>query len=149
MKRLLIVLLIGFHTLPSVSQPSVPYPESSTWNDPNKTIKVQIYKGPDDRTFGKIVWMKDPTDENGRPKIDINNPVEKLRNQRLVGLVVMKNFKRSKQNPNLFEDGTFYDPKTGNSYCGKFEMVGKELKVTGHICGWSFLVKRTTWTKAD
>ena len=146
MKRLLIISFIISFALPAISQTST---ESSIWNDPQKTIRVQIYKGSDEHYFGKIIWLKVPNDENGHPKTDINNPVERLRSQKLINLVVMKNFRRNKQNPNLFEDGNFYDPKSGNSYCGKFEIAGRELKVTGHICGWSFLVKRTTWTKAD
>jgi uncharacterized protein (DUF2147 family) len=84
-----------------------------------------------------------------KPRVDIENPDEKLRNHPLMNLVVLKNFKQSADDKNILEGGTIYDPNTGKTYCGKITFQGKTLKLRGHICGWSWLGKSTNWTLAE
>ena len=55
--------------------------------------KVQIYKTKEGKYEGKFIWLKNPNNPNGTPKLDVNNPNPKLRKQRLDNLVLIKGFK--------------------------------------------------------
>jgi uncharacterized protein (DUF2147 family) len=117
--------------------------ENIWWNG-EKTSKIQIYKGSDNKYYGKIIWLKTPN-ENGKPRTDIENPDEKLRSRPLMNLIVLKDFKLSTSDPNVLEGGSIYDPNTGKTYCGKITYQVKHLKLRGHICGWSWLGRSTSW----
>ena len=42
-----------------------------------------------DKLCGRIVWLKQPVDENGRPLMDKNNPNPTLRTRPILGLLIM------------------------------------------------------------
>ena len=44
-----------------------------TWLVGNSKAKIQITKT-GDKFNGKIVWLKEPLDANGKPKLDTKNP---------------------------------------------------------------------------
>lgn len=112
----------------------------------NKSL-IKIYKNKSDYYFGKIVWMKNPKEDNGKEKLDKENPDPKLRDQPLMGLLLLKSFK--------FEDdkwvgGTIYDPENGKTYKCTIRMDNKKtIQVRGFI-GVSAIGRTTTWVrKAD
>ncbi len=116
-----------------------------TWFNEEKTGKVQFFKQ-GDKLFGKVVWLKDPLD-NGKPRMDTQNPDPKLRNRHIVGLVNLKNFVSSGKN--TWDDGEIYDPKTGKTYSCKITMASPtQLKIRGFI-GFSLIGHTTVFTKAD
>ena len=49
--------------------------------------KIQIYKS-DVKFNGKITWLKNPT-ENGKQRVDANNPSETKRSNPIIGLVIL------------------------------------------------------------
>ena len=118
------------------------------WYNAEKTSKIQIYKAVDGLFYGKIIWIKVPNDKNGKPKLDLNNKEEKLRAQPILGMLIIKKFKKG-SSANEFEDGTVYDPISGKTYCGTLSINGKELKLRGFICGFSFLGRSSVWTEAE
>ncbi len=119
-------------------------PIEHVWYNEEKTAKIQIYKAVDDKFYGKIVWMKEPN-RDGKPKLDIHNNDKARQKDPLMGMVVMKNFK--KIDGTHYEDGTIYDPKFGKTYTSKMELAGSKLEVRGYI-GISLLGRSATWTKA-
>lgn len=122
----------------------------NTWYNEKKTSKIQIYLAKDGGYYGKVVWLDNPNDKDtGKPKLDKENPDEKLRNTPVMGLLIMKSFKKSKDNPNEYTDGTIYDPKNGKTYCGKITVNGKSLDLRGFLCSMHFLGRTETWTLAE
>ncbi|BAV04188.1 hypothetical protein SAMN05421788_10479 [Filimonas lacunae] len=119
------------------------------WFNAEKTSKIQIYKAVDGKYYGKIVWLQEPVDEHGKPRTDVKNPKENQRNVPLLNFVILKTFTQDKDDSNIFEDGTVYDPKSGKTYCGKLTVNGKELKLKGFICGFSLLSRSSIWTLAE
>ncbi len=109
----------------------------------NKTL-VKIYKNKYDYYFGKIIWIKTPNDENGKPKLDKENPDPKLRSTPLLNLIILRSFK--------FEDdkwssGTIYDPENGKTYKCTLRLEDKNtLHVRGYI-GVSAIGRTTTWIR--
>ncbi len=118
------------------------------WYNAEKTSKIEIFKATDGSFYGKITWLKEPNDKNGKPKLDKNNKETSQQNQPVLGLLILKKFKKS-STANEYEDGTVYDPNNGKTYCGKLTLQAKELKLRGFICGWSWLGRNSVWTLAE
>lgn len=136
----IIVLLLTCISAIAQSDPIV-----GTWFNEEQTAKVRIYQAKNDKFYGKIVWLKEPT-KNGSPKVDENNPDEDKRNEPLDGLIILKGFE--KDGSKEYEDGTIYDPKNGKTYSCIITHKGDKLDVRGYV-GISLLGRTTTWTKAD
>jgi uncharacterized protein (DUF2147 family) len=118
---------------------------SGIWWTQEKDSKVQFFKS-GDLYSGKIVWIKDPLDKNGKPKIDNNNPDEKLKGRPILGMVFLVSFKY--EGENVYKDGKIYDPRNGKTYSCKMTFKGKEIDVRGYI-GSPMFGKTVTFTKAE
>lgn len=106
--------------------------------------KIQIYKS-GEKYYGKIVWLKNPTD-NGKPKVDANNPDKGKRNQPIIGLIILRGFKFDGDDE--WEDGDIYDPESGKTYSCYLSLKDiNTLKVRGYI-GISLFGRTETWTKS-
>jgi uncharacterized protein (DUF2147 family) len=120
------------------------------WFNEKKTSKIQIYKAVNGDYCGKVVWLDQPIDkETGKPKLDKENPDDKLKSTPVMNLVIMRGFKKSAENPNEYVDGSIYDPKNGKTYCGKITFNGKTLELHGYICSVKFLGRTETWSLAE
>lgn len=117
------------------------------WLVQDKKAKVQIYKK-GDRYFGKIVWLKEPNNEEGTPKVDKENPEEKLRTRPILGMVMLRDFVYDEDL--VWEDGEIYDPKNGKTYSCKMTLSedGRSLDVRGYI-GISLIGRTQVWTRTD
>lgn len=123
-------------------------PIEKVWYNGTKTSKIEIFKTADGHFYGMIVWLKEPNDASGKPRVDKNNKDVKEQAQPLMKLLVLKRFKKNARG-NDYEGGNIYDPNTGKTYCGTITLVGKELKLRGSICGLGLLGRTTTWTLAE
>ncbi len=115
------------------------------WFNQEKTGKIDIYKATDGKFYGKICWLRVP-DENGKPKVDKNNPDEKRRNDPRLGLLVLKGLK--KDGDKVYNDGTVYDPENGKTYSCKITFEGDHLDVRGYI-GFSLIGRTAVWTRKE
>ena len=61
------------------------------WFNTEKDAKVEIYKC-GDKYCGKIIWLKFPNNEEGTPKMDKNNPDDKLKKRAVLGLNLLSGF---------------------------------------------------------
>lgn len=117
------------------------------WLNEEKTAKVQIFQGTDKKYYGKIVWLQNPLDDQGKPKTDKNNPNTKLRNTPLMELLMLKSF--NKINDQTYEDGTIYDPKNGKTYSAIITVKGNnQLAIRGYV-GVSMFGRTTVWTRSN
>ncbi len=119
--------------------------ERNLWYNEEKTAKIQIYKAVDGKFYGKIVWLKVP-EADGKPKVDKHNPDKTRKNDPLLGLLILKGFKKDGEKG--YDAGTIYDPKNGKNYSCKITNKGDILDVRGYV-GFSFIGRTTVWTKAD
>ncbi|NUM58214.1 MAG: DUF2147 domain-containing protein [Bdellovibrionaceae bacterium] len=98
------------------------------WWSPKKDARIEIYKT-ENKYFGKLSWVK-PGDEN---KLDDKNPDPQLKAQKILGLVILKDFNFKNE---TWLDGTIYDPKNGKTYSCKMSLEKGSpdvLKVRGFI----------------
>lgn len=100
------------------------------WANGTNKGHIQLYKQ-DGKYYGKIIWLKQPYDDTGKPKIDKNNPDVNARSRSLLGLVMLRDFKYE---DGEWVDGRIYNPDDGKEY--KCNMKLKDLKtlaIRGYI----------------
>jgi len=109
--------------------------------------QVQIFKNTNGKYYGKIVWLKEPN-ENGKPKLDKNNPDAKLKKRAIMGLEILKDFSYSKDDSE-WSKGSIYNPSSGKTYnCYNKIESATSLKIRGYIgAAWMGLGKTAIWTK--
>ena len=96
--------------------------------------------------FGRVVWLKEPNDENGNPRVDKNNPDESLRSTPLKGYRVLKDFVYTTEGE-IWEDGTIYDPKNGTTYNCRIELIEEnKIEVRGYV-GTAVFGRTDVWTR--
>lgn len=116
------------------------------WYSEDKEAKIEIYKE-GDKFFGKIVWLKEPKNAEGKDKTDKNNPDEAKRSKKIVGMKMLWDFVYDEDN--VWEDGKIYDAKSGKTYSCKMTLSedGDTLEVRGYI-GFSMFGRTAVWTRA-
>jgi uncharacterized protein (DUF2147 family) len=142
LRSVLLLVLLSTVSFVAIAQDAI----ERIWYNQEKTAKVQIFKATDGKFYGKIVWLKEPNNEEGKPKVDKNNPDKAKKSTPLMGLQLLKGFK--KDGDTEYEDGTIYDPKNGKTYSCKINRKGETLEVRGYV-GISLIGRTTIWTKAD
>ncbi len=119
-----------------------------TWLNQEGTSHIQIYKAINGqfagKFYGKIVWLKEPN-ENGKPKVDKENPNKGSRGKGLIGLIILRDFKYDSDDKE-WSGGTIYDPKNGKTYSSFMAMDGNKLNVRGYV-GISLLGRTAVWTR--
>lgn len=115
------------------------------WLNEEKDAKVEITKI-DGKFYGKVVWLKEPNEEWGTPKVDDQNPDESLRNTPIMGLEILKDFVFDEDEWN---SGTIYDPDNGKTYkCVMKKQSDIVLDIRGYIGKqWMGLGRTTVWTR--
>ena len=116
------------------------------WETGSGKARVKIDKV-GEKYFGKIVWLREPNNEEGKPKVDKNNPDEKMRTTPLLGYRMLKDFNYSGEK--TWEDGTIYDPENGSTYSCEITMTDENtLDVRGFI-GVSVFGRTDVWKRVQ
>lgn len=117
------------------------------WYNQEKTSRLEVYQN--GKTFeAKIIWLKEP-DENGKPKLDKENPDDKLKSRPVIGLVVLHNIVKTEKDPNFYDGGKIYDPKNGKTYDCHMTYKGNTIELRGYVMGMTFLGRTSVWTLAE
>lgn len=115
------------------------------WYNQEKDAVIKIIKTEKNTFQGQIVWMLNPNDENGNPKIDNLNPDESLQSRPRMGMVMMYDF--SHDEDNVWNDGEIYDPKSGNTYSGTITLTSENnLDLRGYV-GLPIFGRTSNWTR--
>ncbi len=127
---LLGILLASYAKL--VSQDAYMSAVVGTWLTENKKQKVKVIYDPAKKIYtGKITWMYEDDQAEGRVLLDSKNPNPKLRNRRVTGINLMQNFIH--EGNGVFR-GYVYDPISGKQY--RCLMTLQPDKKTAHIRGY-------------
>ncbi|CAN5397462.1 DUF2147 domain-containing protein [soil metagenome] len=143
-KRVFIVIVILFAATCSLWAQAEADAILGVWESGSGKARIKIDKVVD-KYFGKIVWLKEPNNEEGKPKVDKNNPEEKLRAVPLLGYKMLREF--SYKGEKTWEDGTIYDPENGSTYSCTIKMTDENtLEVRGFI-GVSLFGRTDEWKR--
>lgn len=144
MKKLLILATALALLLP-VALAAKDYSIEGYWFNAEKTSKIKIFKTTAGNYAGKIVWLKEPNDAKGNPRMDVENPDPELRSRPLLDMVIVSGLED--RGKNKYTGGTIYDPKSGNTYSSKAELSSPNvLKLRGYI-GIALVGRTETWTR--
>lgn len=140
MRRYLFLLLVVFSST-AIKAQNPADKIIGVWLNEDKTTKIEIFK--DGNTYsGKIIWLTQPNDKNGNPRLDKNNPDPDKRNQKILGLTIITSLKYSS---NKWSGGTLYGPKRGQyASCSFFLKSSEQLQIT---VSKGILSETKTWTK--
>ena len=120
---------------------------NGSWLNGSGSAKIRIFKT-SEQYFGNISWLRAPNDDNGKPKVDKENPDPARRDRKLIGLLILTGF-RYDPSSNSYVDGQIYDPKSGKTYSCKIKFKDKDhLEVRGYI-GISLIGRTEVWSRAD
>jgi uncharacterized protein (DUF2147 family) len=112
------------------------------WKNDDATFEIFEDQG---KLSGKIVALREPRTPEGKEKTDIHNPDAAKRERPIVGLVFLSGFTQKSQT--RWENGTIYDPKSGNTYSCSMELDGPEkINMRGFI-GISLIGRTDVWTR--
>lgn len=117
------------------------------WRTGNGDSQIEVYRTSSGTYEGKLVWLKEPLNENGSIKRDEDNPDETLRNRPLKGLVLLSGFTYD-ANDKEWEGGSVYDPESGKTYEAYMWMDGNnKLHLKGFVMGMRWMGRSTTWSR--
>ena len=111
------------------------------WKLSDGTAIVEVYKSGD--VFnGKIVWLEKPTEADGTPAVDDNNPDPQLRKRQLMGLNMLSGLKKD---GGEYPGGKIYDPGNGKTYNCSMRVEGDVLKVRGSLDKKGLIGRTMDW----
>lgn len=140
--KIIILLSVLLSAVP-VSAPRNADAILGVWANGSNKGHIQIYKSAG-KYYGRIVWLREPKDKEGKPKSDKHNPDPAKQTRPVMGMVVLRNF--------VYDDGEWnngyiYNPSDGKEYKSYIKMNNtNELSVRGYI-GISLIGKTDTWTR--
>jgi len=119
---------------------------SGYWLTANKSNIIQFYRE-GDVYHGKIVWVRQNKDKNGKPLTDVNNPDKSKRKNPIVGTRMVSNL-RYNAKTKTYEGGKAYLPQMGKTFDCKAKLIKNNdaMEVTA-MAGLSLVSKTLTWTR--
>ncbi|OYU94859.1 MAG: SIGNAL peptide protein [Bacteroidetes bacterium B1(2017)] len=119
-----------------------------TWINPKGTGKIKIFRT-GDYFYGNLVWLDQPLDAQGKPKLDKENPDVSKRTRKIQGLLMLTGFTFDADDK-VWQNGQIYDPKNGKTYSCKMTLSAdnNQLDIRGYI-GISMIGRSETWKRVD
>lgn len=116
-----------------------------TWLVASRNARVRIERH-GETYLGTLTWIAHPVDASGNVKRDRNNPDPRLRDQPMVGLTLLRNFRPG--GDRTWEGGEIYDPQHGRSYRCRLTLSPdhRTLTVRGYV-GISLFGRSQEWTR--
>jgi uncharacterized protein (DUF2147 family) len=145
------ILLLFSLFLSSIAIPALAQNQGSDdivglWETGNGKARVLITKA-GNFYYGRIVWLKEPLNDEKKPKTDKNNPDESKRSAALLGLKILSGFEFKGEN--TWEDGTIYDAESGSTYNCVINMEDKNtMNIRGFI-GISAFGRTDVWKRLE
>lgn len=132
---------LGLHAAAALAAPK----EAGLWYDDSGKGAVMIEQC-GDKLCGRIYWLKELLNAEGKPLRDKYNPNPSQQNRPICGLQVIGGLARMQDGE--WDSGWIYDPKEGKSYSVALTMADPEtLKVTGYLV-MKMMGRTLTWKRA-
>lgn len=140
MKKIFILFAVMFASMTAYGQDVV-----GKWKLDDGTAIVEVYKD-GDFFNGKIVWLQDPTEDDGSPAKDTKNPDVNLRSRELIGLNMLSGLM---EKGGEYSGGKIYDPGNGKTYNCSMKVEGDVLKVRGSLDKKGLLGRTMDWFRVN
>jgi uncharacterized protein (DUF2147 family) len=131
---------------PAPPVPANPY--AGLWLDHTGDGVVELAScAPDtpDRLCGRIVWLRQPIDPQGRPFVDGLNEDATQRGRPICGLPIIVNVVAKPDG--TYDDGAIYDPRQGKAFNVSLSLLAPDrMQVMGYK-GVKLFNRKFVWTK--
>jgi lathosterol oxidase len=107
-------------------------------------VQFRPCAGAPETMCGRIIWLWETNDEQGRPRTDNHNPNRAMRSRSLVGIEIVQNLRE--EAPGIWS-GSLYNPDDGRTYSGAIRMRNGALELRG--CALSVFCQTQTWRRPD
>jgi uncharacterized protein (DUF2147 family) len=144
-----LVFAVSCFTIYALNQEDGADDLKGTFINKEETGHIRFFLATDGKYYGKTEWLKEPNDENGNPKTDINNPDQNKRDRPRLGLIVARGFTWDAKTKR-WSGGTIYDPNNGKTYSGYmyFDEGDKNtLNLRGYVAGITWLGRTSQWKR--
>ncbi len=140
-----VVATMALASLLSISSAAEAKDVTGVWLSDDGEGAVEIQPCGDKRC-GRLIWLKTPLDDAGRPLVDANNPDPTARKRPVCGIDIIKD--AALQSDGSWDGGSVYDPEEGKIYSVMLKAKGNDsLEVTGYL-GIKALGETMVWTRA-
>jgi uncharacterized protein (DUF2147 family) len=108
-------------------------------------VRIERCASSADTLCGTITWLWEPLDASGAPIRDAKNPEPSLRSRSLLGVALLKDFRRAEHG--VSSQGQIYNPENGRTYRASLKLRGEDiLEVKGCLL---FVCDTQVWRRAD
>ena len=94
---------------------------------------------------GRIRWLWEANDSNGRTRVDGRNPDRSLRTRSLVGIEIIRGFRETA--PGVWTGGSLYNPDDGRTYTGTIRLRQGALHLQG--CALNVFCQTQVWRRPE
>lgn len=108
-------------------------------------VQFRPCSGARETLCGRIIWLWEPNDERGRPRVDNHNPDRALRARSLVGVEIVRGLRET--SPGVWSEGALYNPDDGRTYTGTIRIRNGALELRG--CALSLFCQTQTWRRPE
>ena len=145
-----ILLFSFFICLSFLCQSQSKYDIEGIWLEEEGQSKIKIFSLETEKYGtmfgGRIIWLAEPFTEEGEIKRDTKNPDPKLKNQKILGSIIMKSLTYESKKGH-WSGGSIYDARNGKTYSVEITMKDNNtLNLRGYL-GVSLIGRTTTWTR--
>jgi uncharacterized protein (DUF2147 family) len=135
---LLFVIASGFDSL------SPAYRLVGVWESEEENLQIQMFE--DHGQFsGRMIYYKCSSDDIMRSTTDVENPNEKLRHRKLLGLTLITNLLY--QGDGVWDDGKIYDPNSGRTFEARIQLLGNNTAMVRGYWKYRWLGRTMTFNR--
>ncbi len=108
-------------------------------------VELSVCEDAPDALCGRIVWLWEAHDSEGRPRTDARNPDDALQARPLVGVEIVHGLRETATG--VWGEGSLYNPDDGRTYRGVIRLVDGALELRG--CALRLLCRMQTWRRPE
>jgi uncharacterized protein (DUF2147 family) len=113
------------------------------WMSQDGDVKMKVARC-GDAICSTIAWLKDPNDQKGKPKVDLNNADASKRSRPIIGTSIILPMKADGADK---WSGQVYNAEDGKTYSGSFTLSGaNKADLKGCV---AIICKTRTWTRTN
>jgi uncharacterized protein (DUF2147 family) len=118
------------------------------WLNQDKDAHISVYRANNGKYYGKIAWLQRPNDENGKPRLDVNNANAEAKKKPLMGTIIINGFDYNEKSKE-YVNGKVYNSKDGKIYAGflRLNADGTVYMKGGYKVAGMLIGKENLWTK--
>ncbi len=117
------------------------------WLTEDDESVVEIYKGANNKYFGKMIWLKEPIDMDKKSPNYGKPFVDKKTNQPLTGTVILRELKFNGKDT---WKGDVYDPRKGKCFSCKIKLTNNKKTIKAKaFFGISLLGTTVVWQRTN